>query len=156
MGPSPLGSCCDKTKFACDPAKNDPVCPDFNNPDVNQRESYYPCPPQGCITYTVRLDDSTWKPGPSKCGDSQDNFDIYKYSGGIFEQQPPADENKLAYVVPQGVTPKNRITDGEEVTPVVCKVGDTTDMNPDCKGTKAKFPHSAAEFDPWCPVSPPK
>ena len=51
VGSSPLGSCTD--------GATDPACPNPNDP-VNP-ESYYSCPAQGCITYTVRLKaDVSW------------------------------------------------------------------------------------------------
>ena len=63
VGSSPLGSCTD--------GATDPACPNPNDP-VNP-ESYYSCPPQGCITYTVRLKaDVSYDPGASSCGDSGD------------------------------------------------------------------------------------
>lgn len=85
VGPSPLGSCCDDTKGECK-TLNDLACPDFK-----QGESYYSCPPQGCITYTVRLDDSTYQPGPSKCGVevSPGVYDIYSYMGGSTRRNRP-------------------------------------------------------------------
>jgi hypothetical protein len=55
-GPSPLGSCnADGT--------GDETCPDFGA----QRESFYTCPPEGCVTYVVRLNDDTYTPAESTC-----------------------------------------------------------------------------------------
>jgi hypothetical protein len=55
-GPSPLGSCnADGT--------GDDTCPDF----VVEKESFYSCPPQGCTTYVVRLNDDTYTPAESTC-----------------------------------------------------------------------------------------
>jgi hypothetical protein len=36
-------------------------------PDIAAGESYYACPPQGCIDYVARLDDAGYNPGPSNC-----------------------------------------------------------------------------------------
>ena len=57
-----------------------------------------------------------------------------------YEQEPPANQNKLAYVVPRGVNPANGIIDGELVTPVP-------------KEEKPGFPHSEAMLEPWCPIT---
>jgi len=53
FGPSPVVTCTDTSGDPC--------------PDVKNGESYYACPPQGCIDYVVRLNDSNYKPGPSNC-----------------------------------------------------------------------------------------
>ena len=56
FGPSPLGSCTGG-------AGDDPACP-----DLADHESYYPCPPQGCASYVVRIKDAVaYEPGPSTC-----------------------------------------------------------------------------------------
>jgi hypothetical protein len=55
FGPSPLGDC-----------KEDGTG-DASCPKILEGESYYACPPQGCIDYVVRLNDANYKPGPSKC-----------------------------------------------------------------------------------------
>jgi hypothetical protein len=54
VGPSPTGSCSN--------GNDDPSCP-----DIAQRESYYACPKNGCIIYTIAQNDSNYDPGPSKC-----------------------------------------------------------------------------------------
>ena len=58
MGPSPLGACRGDTT-------NDP----YFCPSKNTQESYYVCPAEGCWDYGVTLNDSTWNPQPSECGD---------------------------------------------------------------------------------------
>ncbi len=55
--PSPLGSCVSVKGSAIDPS-----CPKFK-----QGESYYACPRQGCIDYTVRLEDDNYTADESKC-----------------------------------------------------------------------------------------
>jgi hypothetical protein len=57
FGPSPLGSCHNPKE-----AGDDPSCP-----NIAGGESYYACPPQGCIDYVVRLNDASYKPGTSTC-----------------------------------------------------------------------------------------
>lgn len=117
-GTSPLGSC---TNGATDPA-----CPNPN--DATFPEHYYTCPPEGCITYTVKLPASVpYNPGPSACV-SSDPTAIYTYNNGIYEQAKPTGVNQLAYKpAPNGVTP-----DGV-VVPIVV-------TNP------LGFPHSEAGF----------
>ena len=61
VGPSPLGSC-DSSE---DGGTADPSCPHWQDPE---RESYYACPKNGCIIYTIAVkSDSnyTYTPGPS-------------------------------------------------------------------------------------------
>ncbi len=78
FGPSPLGSC-----FA--DGTGDESCP-----DLKAGESYYACPPQGCIHYVVKLTDasgkidSSWTPGRSNC---------VPYP--TFAQDPPAGQLQL-------------------------------------------------------------
>ena len=55
VGPSPLGSC-----------KSDGTG-DASCPDIAMGETFYACPPQGCITYKVTLNDATYAPAPSTC-----------------------------------------------------------------------------------------
>ena len=76
QGPSPLGNC---TGAATDP----PYCPDHTTD-----ESYYVCPPEGCSTYRVVLNDPDYTPGPSDC--SLDTvYGPYTWPG------PPQDENVM-------------------------------------------------------------
>jgi hypothetical protein len=74
LGPSPLGSC-----------KSDGTGDD-SCPDIAMGETFYACPPQGCITYKVTLNDSTYTPAPSTCA-------VYpKYA-----QPAPTPKYRLAY-----------------------------------------------------------
>jgi len=77
FGPSPLGSCSDPKKTT-----DDPSCPDIAN-----GESYYACPPQGCIDYVIRLSDASYVPGKSNCPD------VYP----TYETPEPKAEFKLVY-----------------------------------------------------------
>ena len=101
VGSSPLGSCTD--------GATDPACPNPNDPA--NPESYYSCPPQGCITYTVRLKgDVPYDPGESACGDTADSgrftdpTAIYRVQDAqgkkIYEQEEPEPKNAnhLVYV----------------------------------------------------------
>jgi hypothetical protein len=63
VGPSPLGACTGN-------ATNDP----YFCPSKNTQESYYVCPAEGCWDYGITLNDSTWKPQPSNCGDPYANY----------------------------------------------------------------------------------
>ncbi|MGH8275034.1 MAG: G8 domain-containing protein [Gammaproteobacteria bacterium] len=54
-GPSPIGSC--DSNF--DGGTPDPACPQ------NHGESYYVCPKNGCIIYTIAMNDPNYTPGPS-------------------------------------------------------------------------------------------
>lgn len=76
-GPSPLGSC------SGDPLKDDPACPR----EGEELETYYSCPPQGCINYSVELKDSGYTPGPSNCARL-----------ASYELPEPVITNQLAYV----------------------------------------------------------
>ena len=55
-GTSPLGSC---KGDASDPS----FCPKPNAAADKDKESYYACPPEGCVTYTVLLNDMAYDPG---------------------------------------------------------------------------------------------
>ena len=70
-GPSPLADC--PGHAAC--------------PDLAAGESYYTCPPQGCLDYTIRVNDPNYVPGESKCGDPY----------GPYEQERPVGDFRLAY-----------------------------------------------------------
>ncbi|MGH8337338.1 MAG: hypothetical protein ACRETL_11085, partial [Gammaproteobacteria bacterium] len=55
VGPSPTGSCnADGT--------GDPSCP-----DLAANETYYACPKNGCIVYTIAETDKNYRPGKSTC-----------------------------------------------------------------------------------------
>ncbi|MGH8225619.1 MAG: G8 domain-containing protein [Gammaproteobacteria bacterium] len=58
IGPSPTGSC-DSYYVGSNP---DPACPDWQ---AKNPESYYACPQNGCIDYTITMNDSSYTPGPS-------------------------------------------------------------------------------------------
>ncbi|MEO5764704.1 MAG: G8 domain-containing protein [Casimicrobiaceae bacterium] len=136
---SPLGSC--RGQAGDDPACPNPVHPQFP-------ESYYGCPPQGCSTYTVRMDAAVaYDPGPSACGDpadasrTTDPTAIYRYlpggdARGRYAQPRPADAYALAYVP----SPASSFADVREGKRVVPKT------DPGAKG----FAHVAAEFPPYC------
>ena len=77
-GPAPLGSCnADGT--------GDASCPKFH---MEEKETYYPCPLQGCITYAVTLTDPTYAPAPSTCD---------PYKDGQYAQPAPTPQFRLAY-----------------------------------------------------------
>jgi hypothetical protein len=78
LGPAPLGSCNED-------GTGDPACPKFKSPD---KETFYPCPAQGCLTYKVTLADSTYTPAPSTCD---------PYLNDKYRQPPPTPLYRLAY-----------------------------------------------------------
>jgi len=81
-GAAPTGSC---------PDKNNPACPD----EQNELDTYYPCPPQGCINYSVQVNDPGYQPGVSSCPATA----IYGSGAQIDYTLPePPNANKLAYV----------------------------------------------------------
>ncbi len=121
FGASPLGSCSNPPN----PATDDPACP-----NLSKGESYYSCPKQGCTTYIVKLNDSTYNPGPSKCP-STDPTAIYGVSSGIYAQPVPPNQNKLVYV--------------ENISNVVTRV------QPDPQVSGQGFQHSVAAASPVCP-----
>lgn len=91
-GTSPLGNC---TGGATDPS-----CPDPNA--ATQPENYYTCPPEGCVSYNVRLAATTpYTPGASKCGGSADSTAIYTLKPE-YTQPAPTGVNKLVFLVPPG------------------------------------------------------
>ncbi|MDX1386287.1 MAG: hypothetical protein R3257_01770, partial [bacterium] len=77
VGPSPLGSCTE----GASPGE-DPTCP-----DVAEGESYYACPPEGCVDYVVHVNDPTYDPGPSNC-------EAYP----TYAEDPPPGELLLAHL----------------------------------------------------------
>ncbi len=119
IGPSPLGSCGPGT-----PMPNPTECP-------QAPESYYACPAPGCEVAIVRLEDSSYVPGPSDCR-GPGGEDTYTYDNGVYAQNPPPDQNQLALsaggapVIVTGVT----------------------------QGAPA-FPHAAPSPTPNCPVATP-
>jgi hypothetical protein len=74
VGPSPLGSC------------NSDGTGDASCPDIAMGETFYACPPQGCITYKVTLNDATYTPATSTCA-------VYPK----YEQPAPTPQYRLAY-----------------------------------------------------------
>jgi hypothetical protein len=63
VAPSPTGSCGNGN----DP--DDPSCPHHL-----QGESYYACPKNGCIIYTIAQNDPNYDPGPSNCAPLETNL----------------------------------------------------------------------------------
>jgi len=76
-GQSPLGNCKGTSSDA-------EFCPENTT-----KEKYYVCPAAGCPSYRVVLNDSSYKPGVSACGDPYSVGQGYSWPG------PPANENKL-------------------------------------------------------------
>jgi hypothetical protein len=75
-GPSPLGSCSSTSDDPC--------------PDVQHGETFYSCAEGGCGLYTVTVNDSTYKPGPSTCAP-------YGTPGQDYTAPWPTNLNQLAY-----------------------------------------------------------
>jgi hypothetical protein len=63
-----------------------------------QHESFYACPAQGCSDYVVRLNDTTYIPDKSECTYPYNDVDPHKTDGAQYQQEPPANQNLLAYV----------------------------------------------------------
>ena len=82
-GVAPLGSC-----------PGDSACP-----DALELDTFYSCPPQGCINYSVKLDDPGYIAGPSRC-DELAGGSVYNDARLVLPE--PADENRLAYVGSNG------------------------------------------------------
>ncbi len=109
VGTSPVGSCTN--------GKTDPACPDPD--DKTFPESYYVCPPEGCVTYSVRMSPSVaYDPGASACAtpltkpDVQDIYKVKDNAGQSKYAQPPSTTaNKLAYKVPPPGVPPNGIVE---------------------------------------------
>ncbi len=115
QGPSPLGNCTgNKT--------TDPVyCP-----SQTTGESYYVCPAQGCPSYRIVLNDKSYTPGKSNCGDP--------YTEGYEWPDGPMNENTLVLA-------------GTE-TPV-----DQAQMPGKQVNGKFPFPHYTANPPLTCPVT---
>ena len=109
IGTSPLGSCTN--------GKTDPACP--NPADTTFPESYYTCPPEGCVSYSVRMSPTVpYDPGASACAtplSKPDVQDIYKVKDAAgqskYAQAPSATANKLAFKVPPPGVPANGIVE---------------------------------------------
>jgi hypothetical protein len=93
-GPSPLG--------ICDGSANEPsFCPDKSG------ESYYLCPAEGCTSYRVTLNDSTYVPEPSQCDTvsfrwpappaNQDKLVLAGTSTEVKQVQKPGKANQFPY-----------------------------------------------------------
>ncbi|MCC6868970.1 MAG: hypothetical protein IT522_09115 [Burkholderiales bacterium] len=96
---SPLGS--------CDVANPPGYCP---NPKGNPYpESYYACPAEGCLTYTVRLDDADYDPAPSACV-AAGKKTIYE-TNAAYAQPPIVGANQLAFVDGDGTRPAGAIVE---------------------------------------------
>ena len=143
QGVSPLGSCRGQ-------ADDDPACPDPFA--AGFPESYYGCPAQGCVTYTVRMADGVaYDPGASACGDpsdasrTQDPTAIYRYAvdgerGRYAQPRPKPSPYVLAYVA-SPESPHEAVRRGAVVDPKT---------NAGAKG----FPHVSAAFAPYCAGTP--
>ncbi len=75
----PLGSC-----------PGDAACP-----DANELDTYFPCPPQGCVNYSIKVDNTKYTPGNNPQRLTQG--DIAKYA-----LAEPQNQNRLAYVNEDG------------------------------------------------------
>lgn len=80
-GAAPVGSC----KGQPD---DDPACP-----GAGELDTYFPCPAQGCINYSVEVNDPTYTPGPSAC-----NTDAFAWP-------EPVITNRLGYAGKNGAAP---------------------------------------------------
>ncbi len=110
-------------------------------------ESYYGCPAQGCVTYTIRMNDgAAYDPGASACGDPSDEsrksdpaaiYRVARNGDGVgkFEQPGNKDLYHLAYV-PSPQSPHEDVRAG-----LIVKA----DPKPGSKG----FPHVEARFPPY-------
>lgn len=124
-GAGPIGSC-----------PGDPACP-----GADELDTYYSCPPQGCINYSVELS-GPYTPGTPRCNERAGGS-VYTYQSRLYELPAPARQNRLAYVVkPEWATGSN-VIDGELVQrvevanngagyahglpakPAVCPIGST-------------------------------
>src|SRR6185503_928054 len=86
LGPSPLGSCKDGDPEPCPQSKT-------------EGETFYSCPAEGCILYTVTVNSAAYKPiGPTECkpydGTGKDD------GTAGYTQTYPQGTDRLAYVVP--------------------------------------------------------
>ncbi len=108
----PLGSC-----------PGDPACP-----DANELDTYFPCPPQGCVSYSVTVDEQKYSPGRNTAPFTQADF-------ARFDLPEPPNQNRLAYIDENG-----------NVTGVV---------RADAKTAKKNLPHWTPDREPWCPITTP-
>ncbi|MDM0015614.1 hypothetical protein QTH87_24465 [Variovorax sp. J22P168] len=89
-GPSPLGSCRGLPG-------DDPACP-----GKDELDTYYSCPPQGCINYSVELNDPNYVPGPANC-EALAGGNLYGPNGYSLPEPPLG--NRLGLVVTSGPSP---------------------------------------------------
>ena len=123
VGPSPLGSCGANAQLPLPPE-----CP-------KAPETYYTCPAGGCTSYRVRMLDGSYVPGPSTCKPYPPNNDNHDYT-----QDPPANQNTLAYVVPSPApSPAPPFNTGDPVSVMIA--GNQT------------YPHAVATKPPFCQVA---
>jgi parallel beta-helix repeat protein len=130
LGPSPLGSCGINSPEPC-PQAADPV-----------RETFYSCPAEGCILYTVTVNSAAYQPiGPTDCrpydGTGKDD------GTAGYTQVYPQGTDRLAYVVPTGTNPPG-ISQGQVATNLAVASNLLRGVN---------YPHNvaAANAAPYCP-----
>ncbi|MBV8073686.1 MAG: G8 domain-containing protein [Acidobacteriaceae bacterium] len=109
-GQSPLGNCS---------GVNDPsYCPDNSTGGT-----YYVCPPQGCSTYRVSLNDPSYTPGPSAC---------------------PADAVYGPYTWPGEPANQNQLVLADSSSTQIAQVPKG--------GLNNQFPHYESDPAPACPI----
>ncbi|MFZ0589263.1 MAG: G8 domain-containing protein [Bryobacteraceae bacterium] len=113
-GQSPLGNC---TGSAGDPS----YCPDKSTGDT-----YYVCPPEGCSTYRVSLNDPNYTPGPSDCPAGI----VY---GPYTWPAQPVNQNRLVLADTHAI-----VSQGQQ------------------PGLNGNFPHYTPDSPPACPLDAPK
>lgn len=158
IGPSPLGSCEADSPAPC--------------PQNGESETFYPCPVEGCILYTVTVNSTDYDPvGPTNCapygGSGSDDGDggyTQTYPQGVCDTDSgkctvinvgascTTDEqcgtDRLAYVVPGGEIPPDPITNSEIAQ---------NEAKPYNEARGISFPHnlSAPGKEPYCPENSP-
>jgi len=111
-GTFPLGSC-----------PGDAACP-----DEKELDTYFPCPTQGCVSYSVAVDADKYTPSLNNNRFTQSDF-------ARFDLPEPKNQNRLAYVDQNG-----------NVTGVVQAQAQTG---------KKDLPHWVPDQAPWCPTTTP-
>ena len=130
VGPSPLGSCQADSPLPCPQTQA-------------EGETFYSCPPEGCVLYGVTIDAASYAPsGPTACA-PYGGSGATDGSGG-YTMAYPEGTDRLAYVVPAGVTPPDPITNGE--------IAKNAAVSPNTVRGK-DYPHNApaAGGAPYCP-----
>jgi hypothetical protein len=122
-GVAPLGSCTGQPG-------QDAACP-----DATELDTYYSCPPQGCINYSINLNDPSYQPGPSQCA-ALAGGTLYGPNG--YTVPTPMASNVLAYVNADGST-------GGIVNPAVQQA----------TGSKGTFTHWVPDQTPSCATTTP-